>query len=214
MSTVARAAPRSYLVKEIFRTLQGEGGLAGTPMVFVRFAGCNLWTGREEDRATARCDFCDTDFVGGERLSIEQLADRVDRTAAGGPRWICFTGGEPLLQLDAALLIRVRERGYHVAIETNGTIALDRLRPLLDWVCMSPKSDDVVVAAGEELKLVFRGQSDDEIRRHEGQDFRHFFLQPEAGARYPAMLAGALAFLERQAKWRLSLQTHKLIGLP
>ena len=203
---------RRYAVKEIFRTLQGEGGLCGTPMVFVRFSGCNLWSGREEDRAIARCTFCDTDFIGGERLTSSAIADRV--ADLDGPRMVCFTGGEPALQLDRALLEAARGRGYRVAIETNGTVALDGLRPLLDRVCVSPKTPDLAVTAGDELKLVYRGQPPDEIRRFEALDFRSFFLQPEAGPRYQAMLDGALAFLTRQSRWRLSLQTHKLVGLP
>jgi len=205
---------RRYAVKEVFRTLQGEGGLAGTPMVFVRFAGCNLWSGREEDRASARCDFCDTDFVGGERLTVEELLARVASAAAGGPRYACFTGGEPMLQLDEPLLRAVREAGFRVALETNGTVALDGVRPLIDWVCMSPKTPELAVTAGDELKLIYRGQSPDDIRAYEALDFRHFFLQPEWGARYRELLDGALAFLQSQARWRLSLQVHKLVGLP
>jgi 7-carboxy-7-deazaguanine synthase len=201
-----------YAVKELFRTLQGEGGLAGTPMVFVRFAGCNLWSGREEDRAGARCDFCDTDFVGGERFTVDELVDRV--AALAGPRWICFTGGEPLLQLDRPLLERVRGRGYRVAVETNGTVALGGLRPLLDWICMSPKTPELEVTSGNELKLIYRGQPPDEIRRFEALDFADLFLQPEWGPRYRQLLDGALAFLQTQARWRLSLQVHKLVGLP
>ncbi len=201
-----------YAIKEIFRTLQGEGGQAGTPMVFVRFAGCNLWSGREEDRAEARCDFCDTDFVGGEHLEIGQILARIE--ALSGPRWICFTGGEPALQLDRALVEAVRARGYRAAIETNGTVALDEIRPFIDWVCMSPKTADLKVSSGDELKLIYRGQSSEAILAYEKLDFDHFFLQPEAGARYDALLAGALAFLQNQSRWRLSLQMHKLIGLP
>lgn len=205
-------AETRYAVKEIFRTLQGEGALTGTPMVFVRFAGCNLWSGREEDRAGARCDFCDTDFLGGEKLVAATIADRI--MALDGPRFICFTGGEPALQLDRPLLEAVRARGYRVAIETNGTVSLDAIRPLLDWICMSPKTDALAVTSGSELKLIFRGQTDEAIRRYESLDFEHFFLQPEWGASYPARLAGAIGFLERQSRWRLSVQTHKVIGLP
>lgn len=205
--------PRAtYAVKEIFRTLQGEGGLAGTPMVFVRLAGCNLWTGREEDRASARCDFCDTDFLGGERLSAGEIVARVE--ALEGPRWICLTGGEPMLQVDRPLLEAMRAAGRNVAIETNGTVAIDALRPLIDWVCVSPKTPELRVTAGDELKLVYRGQSPEELARLEALDFRHRFLQPEWGPRYEAMLAGAIALLERQPTWRLSLQVHKIIGLP
>ncbi len=201
-----------YAVKEIFRTLQGEGGLAGTPMVFVRFSGCNLWSGREEDRAGARCDFCDTDFVGGAKLTGAELVERI--AALTGPTWVCFTGGEPLLQLDRPLLEAVRGRGYRVAIETNGTVALDGNRPLVDWICMSPKTDDLALREGDELKLIYSGQSADAIARFEELRFSHYFLQPEWGARYQQMLDGALAFLQSQSRWRLSLQVHKLVGLP
>ncbi|MSP60307.1 MAG: radical SAM protein [Myxococcales bacterium] len=181
-------------------------------MVFVRFAGCNLWSGREEDRASARCDFCDTDFIGGERLTAQEIAGRV--IALAGPAWVCFTGGEPALQLDRALLLEVRGHGYKVAIETNGTLGLDTLRPLIDWLCMSPKTPDLVVRSGEELKLIYRGQEPAAIRAFEVLGFQQFFLQPEWGPRYDELLAGALQFLQEQPRWRLSLQVHKLLGLP
>jgi 7-carboxy-7-deazaguanine synthase (Cx14CxxC type) len=204
-----------YAVKEVFRTLQGEGALAGTPMVFVRFAGCNLWSGREQDRAGARCDFCDTDFVGGDQLSLAELVDRVARAAEpGGPRWVCLSGGEPALQLDAPLADALHARGMRLAIETNGTIDLAPLRTKIDWLCVSPKTDDFVVRAGDELKLIYRGQDEAALRAFEALPFAHFALQPEWGARYDALLAGALAFLQRQSRWRLSLQVHKVVGLP
>lgn len=211
----------SYRVREIFRTLQGEGAQSGTPMVFVRFAGCNLWSGhaadRERDaaRTGAECPrYCDTDFVGGERLSVDELRGRVAELA--GPGWICFTGGEPALQLDRPLLEELRAAGCRAAVETNGTVALDAIADLLDWVCVSPKlaGDGLRVLCGDELKLVYRGQPVAELRAFESLAFRHFFLQPEWGPRYDEHLAGALAFLQSQARWRLSLQAHKLVGLP
>lgn len=212
----------AYVVREIFRTLQGEGVLSGTPMVFVRFAGCNLWSGRECDRERdaarhhAACPvFCDTDFAGGDRMDAAELLARV--AAQRGPRWICFTGGEPMLQLDRPLLQAARERGYHVALETNGTLRLDAVRDALDWVCVSPKlpkPNELAVLEGDELKLVYSGQPDPEIHAWEALRFRHFALQPEWGPRYLAHLEGALAFLQTQPRWRLSLQTHKIIGLP
>jgi 7-carboxy-7-deazaguanine synthase len=203
-----------YQVKEIFRTLQGEGGLVGTPMVFLRFAGCNLWSGREEDRAGARCDFCDTDFRGGEALDAPAIVARIE--ALPGPRWICCTGGEPMLQLDRRLLGALHEAGYQVAIETNGTVSIDEVRGLIDWVCVSPKTPEgeLRVREGDELKLIYRGQSAAEIDRLAALPFRHRSLQPEWGARYEAMLAGALDYLRGQATWRLSVQVHKIVGMP
>ena len=183
----------------------------GTPMVFVRLTGCNLWSGREAERAQAVCSFCDTDFVGGDRMSAEEMIGRIAKLP--GPRWVCFTGGEPTLQLDVELLQRLRERGYRIALETNGTLDIEPLRSLLDWICVSPKSEPLAVSSGDELKLVYRGQSDEAIRRYEALAFTHFLLQPEWGERYQEQLSGTLAFLQRQARWRLSLQTHKLIGL-
>ena len=207
-----------YRVKEIFRTLQGEGGQSGTPMVFVRFSGCNLWSGHEADRArdaarhAAECPrWCDTDFVAGDKLGVDELADRVQ--ALAGPRWICFTGGEPTLQLDRALLDATRAAGYRAAVETNGSVDLAPIRDLLDWVCVSPKQSELIVRAGDELKVIYTGQPDEEVRRLEALDFRHRFLQPAWGPEYQRNLDGAVRFLESQPLWRLSLQTHKLIGL-
>ena len=208
-------------MRELFRTLQGEGAQAGTPMVFVRFAGCNLWSGREPDRARdaartgASCPlYCDTDFVDGEPLAGDELLARV--RALPGPAWICWTGGEPALQLDAPLLAAARAAGYRSAIETNGTVALDGLRALLDWVCVSPKldGDGLRVREGDELKVIFRGQPPSSLAPLERLAFRHHLLQPEWGPRYAEHLAAALAFLPSQPRWRLSLQTHKSLGLP
>lgn len=210
---------RRYAVREIFRTLQGEGGLSGTPMLFVRFAGCNLWSGRDADRARdaersgAACPgFCDTDFVGGEGMTAEVLLERL--RALPGPGWICFTGGEPALQLDRPLLEATRAAGFRAALETNGTLPLDGLRRLIDWLCVSPKTSALAVHEGDELKLVYRGQPVEALRPFEALAFRHLSLQPEWGPRYSEYLAAALALLPTQPRWRLSLQTHKLVGLP
>lgn len=215
---------RRYTVREIFRTLQGEGAQSGTPMLFVRFAGCNLWTGRQADRARdaerhgAACPlFCDTDFVSGERLTAEEIRTRL--AALPGPRWICFTGGEPTLSLDAALLEATRAAGYRAALETNGTVSLDGpegIRGLLDWVCVSPKvaPERLAVRSGDELKLVYRGQDPAELAAWAALDFTHLSLQPEWGPDYQRHLGAALALLPSQPRWRLSLQTHKLVGLP
>ena len=209
----------AYVVREIFPTLQGEGAQAGLPMVFVRFAGCNLWSGREPDRARdaertgASCPlWCDTDFVSGDRLTAPVLVERVK--AHVGPRWICFTGGEPSLQLDRPLLEATRAAGYRAAIETNGTRRLDEIADLLDWICVSPKLPVPAVTRGHELKVVYSGQPETELRALETLAFEHLSLQPEWGPRYPTHLAAALDFLRRQPRWRLSLQTHKILGLP
>lgn len=213
---------RRYAIREVFGTLQGEGAQAGTPMVFVRFAGCNLWSGREADRARdaarteAACPrYCDTDFVGGERLTGEEVLGRVQ--ACAGPAWICWTGGEPALQLDRELLLAARAAGYRSAIETNGTLSLDAVADLLDWVCVSPKPphpEGLAVRTGDELKLIYRGQDAVELARWAALDFRHRSLQPEWGPAYPRHLAEALALLPLQSAWRLSLQTHKVLGIP
>ncbi|MBL8996664.1 MAG: 7-carboxy-7-deazaguanine synthase [Gemmatimonadales bacterium] len=207
-----------YAVKEIFYTLQGEGVHAGRPAVFCRFAGCNLWTGREEDRASAVCDFCDTDFVGigpdgGRFATAEALADAVAARwpASGeGRRFVVCTGGEPLLQLDEAAIDALHARGFEVAVETNGTQPLPRG---LDWVCVSPKAAaPVVVTGGDELKLVYP-QPLAPPERFAGLDFRHWMLQPMDGARLAENTAAAVAYCLAHPRWRLSVQTHKVVGV-
>ena len=209
----------TYAVKEAFLTLQGEGVQAGSRAVFLRFAGCNLWSGREADRATAQCGFCDTDFVGtdgeggGKFDTANALADHV--SAVWGPsddrRLVVVTGGEPMLQLDRALVGALHERGFRVAVETNGTLpAVDGL----DWVCVSPKAGtDVVQRSGDELKLVWPQPGIDPAEL-EGWDFEHFLVQPMDCADSQAAIDAAIALAMERPKWRLTLQAHKLVGLP
>ncbi len=209
----------SYAVKEIYYTLQGEGANVGRPAVFLRFAGCNLWSGREEDRAEATCDFCDTDFVGtdgpggGKFAAAAALAEAVAAAWPGGaarPFVVC-TGGEPLLQLDSPLVAALHAARFEVAIETNGTLAPP---PGIDWVCVSPKAGaDLVLRSGDELKLVF---PQDELppERVAHLDFRHFFLQPMDGPERERNTDRALRYCLEHPRWRLSLQTHKLLGIP
>ena len=207
-----------YTVKEIFYTLQGEGANAGRAAVFCRFSGCNLWTGREADRATAICDFCDTDFVGvgpdgGKFATAAQLASAV---AARWPleshdrRFVVCTGGEPLLQLDAEAVAALHDEGFEVAIETNGTLAA----PIgIDWICVSPKAGaTLVLRRGNELKLVFP-QPGFEPERFESLEFEHFFLQPMDGPRAAENTRSATQYCLTHPRWRLSLQTHKLLGI-
>lgn len=209
----------SYAVKELYVTLQGEGAQTGMRAVFLRFAGCNLWSGREADRDTAVCRFCDTDFVGvdgpggGRFADAGALAHAV--AAAWGPgeahRLVVCTGGEPLLQLDPALLDALHARGFRVAVETNGTIAAPAG---IDWICVSPKAGaETVQRRGDELKLVFpqAGLMPDAV---EDWDFAHFFLQPMDGPARAENTAAAIAWCLANPRWRLSLQTHKLIGIP
>jgi 7-carboxy-7-deazaguanine synthase (Cx14CxxC type) len=209
-----------YAVKEIFYTLQGEGINAGRPAVFLRFAGCNLWSGREEDRESAVCRFCDTQFVGtdgmggGKFASAGALARRVaDEWPRGlGPgKFVVCTGGEPLLQLDEPLIAALHAEGFSIAVETNGTLAVP---PGVDWICVSPKADaQLVVERGNELKLVFP-QEGAEPERFEGLAFNHFLLQPMDGPDRARNTALAVAYCKSRPRWRLSLQTHKLIGIP
>jgi 7-carboxy-7-deazaguanine synthase len=217
----------TYAVKEIFYTLQGEGANAGRPAVFCRFAGCNLWTGRERDRESAVCRFCDTDFVGidgpggGKFESAASLAAAVaaawpgTRGAGVGepaarPLVVC-TGGEPLLQLDAPLIEALHAQGLEIAVETNGTVPLPAG---LDWVCVSPKAGAALaVTAGDELKLVYP-QEGAPPERYATLRFREFFLQPMDGPAREANTRAALAYCLAHPRWRLSLQTHKLLGIP
>ena len=208
-----------YAVKEIFPTLQGEGFNTGRRAVFCRFAGCNLWSGREADRAAAACDFCDTDFNGtdgpggGKFGDARALAAAIDAAwpAGSGHKFVVFTGGEPLLQLDAALIEAVHARGFEVAVETNGTVSPPAD---IDWLCVSPKADQpLAVSRGDELKLVFP-QAKAPPERFESLDFGHFFLQPMDGPRREANTREAIAYCLAHPRWRLSLQTHKVLGIP
>ena len=209
----------SYAVKEIFLTLQGEGGQAGRPAVFCRFAGCNLWSGREEDRAGAVCNFCDTDFVGldgpggGRFASAEALAKAVAAKWQGGleDRLVVCTGGEPLLQLDPALIDALHRHDFTIALETNGTLpAPDGI----DWVCVSPKAQaPVVQRSGHELKLVFPQPGVDPAR-FESWEFERFLLQPMDGPERVANTQAAIAYCLTHPRWRLSVQTHKYLGIP
>jgi 7-carboxy-7-deazaguanine synthase len=218
---------RAYAVKEIYYTLQGEGAQSGRAAVFCRFSGCNLWTGKDADRATAVCKFCDTDFVGfdgpggGRFRDANSLADAVSNewhkrtsshTRKTRPLVVC-TGGEPLLQVDAALIGALHERGLEVGVETNGT----QLAPVgLDWICVSPKaSAPLRLTSGNELKLVFpQAEADARPDRFEELEFQHFFLQPMDGARATENTRLALEYCLDHPQWRLSLQTHKFIGIP
>jgi 7-carboxy-7-deazaguanine synthase len=209
---------RQYAVKEIFLTLQGEGAQAGSAAVFCRFAGCNLWSGREADRASAVCRFCDTDFVGidgdggGRFGSAAALAEAVEAAWRGGPehRLVVLTGGEPLLQVDAALTTALHARGFRIAVETNGT------QPLpagLDWVCVSPKAGSVLeLREGDELKLVYP-QPGAEPARFERLNFRNFLLQPMDGPDLVANTQAAIDYCLAHPRWRLSVQTHKVLGI-
>ena len=212
----------SYAVKEIFYTLQGEGAHAGRPAVFCRFAGCNLWSGLEKDRTTAICQFCDTDFVGtdgtggGRFTSATKLASTVaatwpaERSSQTIPFVVC-TGGEPLLQLDAALVAALHNEGFEIAIETNGTL----LPPAgIDWICVSPKAgSDLVLTQGGELKLVFP-QAGTEPEQYASLDFQEFYLQPMDGPDRERNTQLVLQYCLDHPRWRLSLQTHKLLGIP
>jgi len=208
-----------YAAKEIFYTLQGEGANAGTPAVFCRFAGCNLWSGREEDRASAVCRFCDTDFVGtdgagGGRFDAPAGLVRALRAVlppGSPPGLVVCTGGEPLLQLDAPLVEAMHAAGFRVAVETNGTQAPP---PGLDWICVSPKAGaPLVLDRGQELKLVYP-QAGAEPPAFEGLAFEHFFLQPMDGPARERNTRLAVEYCLAHPRWRLSLQSHKLIGIP
>lgn len=208
-----------YAVKEIFKTLQGEGGQAGRTAVFCRFTGCNLWSGREEDRLTATCQFCDTDFVGmdgengGRYATAGALVDMIERVWGDERkrRFVVCTGGEPLLQLDSALIEELHRRDFYIAVETNGTIAAPAG---LDWICVSPKAGtDLVQCQGDELKLIFP-QQDTDPQSFAALDFRQFWLQAMDGPDLQNNLQGAIAYCLEHPAWRLSLQTHKMLGIP
>ena len=228
----------TYTVKEIFYTLQGEGAQSGRAAVFCRFSGCNLWSGREEDRSRAVCQFCDTDFVGtgpdgGRFKSAGELADAIDRCWGGAGRaaddrsasevgafperptgvprkYVVCTGGEPLLQVDEKLITELHQRGFEVAVETNGTKPAPQS---LDWICVSPKAGaPLVQKSGSELKLVYP-QENAPPEEFERLDFRHFFLQPMDGPHTAANTERAIEYCLRHPRWRLSIQTHKLVGL-
>jgi len=209
----------SYAVKEAFLTLQGEGVQAGSRAVFLRFAGCNLWSGREQDRATAQCNFCDTDFVGidgpggGKFADADKLADHVE--ALWGPgkerRLVVITGGEPMLQLDEALIDALHERGFRVAVESNGTLAAVRG---IDWLCISPKvGTEVVQRSGDELKLVWPQPGIDPAQ-FERWEFDHFLVQPMDGPDRKASIDAAIDLAMARPRWKLTLQAHKVVGLP
>lgn len=209
----------AYTVKEIFYTLQGEGANAGRAAVFCRFAGCNLWTGRERDRADAICTFCDTDFIGigpdgGRFATADALADAVGAVWSpvddGGERFVVCTGGEPLLQLDATAVAALHARGFRVAVETNGT------QPAvsnLDWICVSPKGGShLEITSGDEIKLVFP-QPNAQPERFANMEFKHFFLQPMDGPALADNTERAIEYCLAHPRWRLSVQTHKVAGI-
>jgi 7-carboxy-7-deazaguanine synthase (Cx14CxxC type) len=215
-----------YTVKEIFPTLQGEGAHTGRAAVFCRFAGCNLWSGREEDRASAICQFCDTDFVGSDGLgggkfeNAKDLADAIEsfwNSTSAGPqqRYVVFTGGEPLLQLDEELIAKLHQKGFEIAIETNGTIKVPKG---VDWVCVSPKAgSDLIVLQANELKLVIPQAGHDSLEkllaRFEKMDYRNRFLQPMDGPNLQSNTELAISLCQKRPLWRLSLQSHKLVGI-
>lgn len=215
------ARETTYSVKEIYRTLQGEGAMTGRAAVFLRFAGCNLWTGRPEDRVSAMCRFCDTDFIGTDgirggkytrdALVAQVVASWCDGMLSDTNRYVVCTGGEPALQLDDALVQGLKDAGFEVAIETNGTLPLPTG---LDWICVSPKSDTtLVVKTGSELKLVYP-QVEAPPTTFESLAFTHFFLQPKDDPEQAANIQATIAYCQAHPQWRLSLQTHKLIGIP
>jgi 7-carboxy-7-deazaguanine synthase len=209
-----------YSIKEIHYTLQGEGARSGRASVFCRFSGCNLWSGREKDRATAICNFCDTDFVGtdGYQGGVFQGANSVaDKIAENWPKainskpYVVFTGGEPLLQLDQSLISAMHKRNFEVAIETNGTIEVP---PDINWVCVSPKKGTKqIVLKGNELKLIYP-QDEINIDRLENLAFEHFFIQPMDNPDYTDNLNKCINFCLKNPLWRLSIQTHKILGIP
>lgn len=214
----ATPEPMTYAVKEIFLTLQGEGAQAGRRAVFCRFSGCNLWTGREKDRGKAICQFCDTDFVGtdgtlgGKYSDASALAATVAETwgSGGKDRYVVLTGGEPMLQVDAALIDALHDRGFTIAIETNGTFAVPRS---IDWICVSPKAgSELVQMSGDELKLVWP-QAGSDVERLAALDFTHRLIQPLDDAQAAGNVRACIDLVMDDPRWRLSLQTHKSLGL-
>ena len=215
-----------YTVKELFPTLQGEGAHSGRAAIFCRFAGCNLWSGREEDRATAICQFCDTDFVGSDgdgggkfehAIDLAKAIEQAWNSTLAGPqqRYVVFTGGEPLLQLDTPLIEVLHQKGFEVAIETNGTIKVPKG---VDWVCVSPKAgSELIVLQADEIKLVVPQSGHHALEallaRFEKMDYRHRFLQPMDGTDLPRNTELAVSLCQKRPLWRLSLQSHKLIGI-
>jgi len=215
-----------YTVKELFPTLQGEGAHTGRAAVFCRFTGCNLWSGREEDRSSAACQFCDTDFVGsdgdggGKFETAQDLADAIEQawlSTQAGPqqRYVVFTGGEPLLQLDKELIDAIHHKGFELAIETNGTL---KVPTGVDWVCVSPKAGaDLVVLQADEIKLVIPQSGHQNLEnllaRFEKMDYRHRYLQPMDGAQLAENTQLAIQLCQKRPLWRLSMQTHKIIGI-
>ena len=210
----------TYSVKEIFYTLQGEGGQAGTPAVFCRFAGCNLWTGREQDRPSAICQFCDTDFVGtdgtlgGKFTTADELAERILAqwpASDNQHRMVVLTGGEPLLQVDEALIAALHARGFRISVESNGTVAAPQG---IDWLCISPKAGaDWIQRSGQELKLVWPQPTFDLETIEASTQFSHYFLQPMDNVQQASNIATCIEQSMQRPKWRLSLQTHKLTGI-
>jgi len=215
-----------YTVKELFPTLQGEGAHTGRAAVFCRFTGCNLWSGREEDRSSAVCQFCDTDFIGsdgdggGKFETAQDLADAIEQawlSTQAGPqqRYVVFTGGEPLLQLDKELIDAIHHKGFELAIETNGTL---KVPTGVDWVCVSPKAGaDLVVLQADEIKLVIPQSGHQNLEnllaRFEKMDYRHRYLQPMDGAQLAENTQLAIQLCQKRPLWRLSMQTHKIIGI-
>jgi 7-carboxy-7-deazaguanine synthase len=210
----------TYAVKEIFYTLQGEGSHAGRPAVFMRFAGCNLWSGREQDRSTAVCQFCDTDFIGTDGSGGGKFDDAQCLASAVASQWpdmsqgkpyVVCTGGEPLLQLDHALIDALHEQGFEIAVETNGTLAAPAG---IDWICVSPKAGaPFVQQSGHELKLVYpQVLAPPDMFKH--LDFKGFFIQPMDGPQVAENTTAAVAYCLAHPQWRLSLQTHKMLGIP
>ena len=207
----------SYAVKEMFLTLQGEGMQVGRRAVFLRFAGCNLWSGREQDRAEAQCRFCDTDFVGIDGDNGGRYPDAAALADAAGALWgdfagpfVVMTGGEPLLQVDPALIAALKARGFEIAVETNGT---QEPPEGIDWICVSPKAGtDVVLRRGNELKLVWP-QPELDPSELEGWDFEHFLVQPMDGPDLSSAREAAIGFILDHPRWRLSTQTHKVVGI-